>query len=97
MRRDCEWVDTLEDGTRRRIRVCFPGGGKITWMCLDDGQEGWNRDMTPSEEEWDYLEKKVRARYNRRRASIKDVDLVVSLRALETSGAKPPAGGTPCP
>ena len=80
MKRDYEWVEKLEDGTRRTVRVSFPGGGKIVWMGRRDGDEGWNRNMTPTTEDWDIVEKKIRGRYNRRRASIKDVELVVAMR-----------------
>ena len=69
----------MEDGTRRTVRVSFPGG-KIVWMCRNADDERWNRNMTPTAEEWDVVEKKVRGRYNRRRAGYKDVELVVALR-----------------
>ena len=49
-------------------------------MCRNAGSEEWNRNMTPTVEEWDFVEKKVRGRYNRRRAGIKDVELVVAMR-----------------
>ena len=80
MRQDCEWMVKLEDRTRRSIRVSFPGGGKIVWMCRHSGDEKWRRYMTPTDEEWDFLENKVRCRYNRRRAGYQDVELVVALR-----------------
>lgn len=80
MKRDCEWVERLEDRTKRTIRVSFPGGGKIVWMCIDAGDECWNRNMTPTPEQWDVLESKVRGRYNRRRAGFHDVELVVASR-----------------
>ena len=80
VRRDFEWEERLEDRTRRTVRVSFPGGGRINWMCRDSNDERWNRNMTPTPENWDFLEKKIRGRYNRRRAGIQDVELVVALR-----------------
>ena len=70
----------MEGGTKRTVRVSFPGGAKIVWMCRCADDERWNRNMTPTAEDWDVLEKKVRGRYNRRRAGMPDVELVVAMR-----------------
>ena len=80
MKHDYEWVERLEDGTRRTVRVSLPSGGKIIWMYLNVADDRWSRNMTPTAEDWDVLEKKVRGRYNRRRAGMKDVELVVAMR-----------------
>jgi len=80
MKHDYEWVEKLEDGTKRTVRVGLPGGGKIVWMCRYTGDERWSRNMPPTIEQWDFLEKKVRGRYNRRRAGMPDVELVVAMR-----------------
>jgi hypothetical protein len=80
MKHDYEWVEKLEDGTKRTVRVSFPGGGKIVWMDRRADDERWNRHMTPATGDWDFLETKVRGRYNRRRATIQDVERVVVMR-----------------
>ena len=80
MKHDYEWVEKLAKRIKRTIRVSFPGGGKIAWMCIRSDEERWDRNMIPTAEEWELLEAKVRARYNRRSASHKDVELVVALR-----------------
>jgi len=80
MKHDYEWVEKLEDGTKRTVRVSFPGGGKIEWRFRCAGEERWNRNVPLTTEHWDFLESKVRGRYNRRRAAIKDVELVVAMR-----------------
>ena len=79
MKHDYEWVERLEDGTRRSVRVSCPGGN-IVWMCRNAKGERWNRNMKPTAEDWDVVEKKVRGRYNRRRAGKQDVELVVAMR-----------------
>ena len=77
---DYEWVERSDEGTKRILRVGFPGGNRITWMCRNADDEKWSRNMTPTVEQWDVVENKVRGRYNRRRAGFKDVELVMALR-----------------
>lgn len=79
MKHDYEWVEKLEDRTRRIVRVSF-SGDNIVWMCRNEDSEWWKRNMKPTSEQWDFLEKKVRGRYNRRRAGMKDIERVVSMR-----------------
>jgi hypothetical protein len=80
MRHDYEWEEKLEDRTKWTVRVSFPGGGKVVWMRRNGDDEEWDRGMTPTAEHWAFLEKKVRGRYNRSRASIRTVELVVAMR-----------------
>ena len=80
MKRDIEWIEKREDGIRRKVRVRFPGQGKIKWQFKCSDEEHWDYDTAPSGEDWANLEEKVEALYNRRRAAFRDLQLVRQLR-----------------
>ena len=80
MKRDIEWVEKLEDGIRRKIRVTFPGHGQIKWQFKRSDEEFWDYDAAPTEEDWAMLEGKIDALYHRRRAPFKYLQLVQQLR-----------------
>lgn len=80
MKRDIEWIEKLENRVKRKVRVKFPGHGKMTWQFKRSDEELWDYDSPPSAADWDSLEEKMAALYNRRRAPFKDVELVKQLR-----------------
>lgn len=80
MKRDIEWKEKLEDGTKRVTRVKFPGGGRIKWQFKRSDEEQWDYDTEPSPEEWALLEEKVHQLYTRRRAALRDWELVKQMK-----------------
>ncbi len=85
MKADIEWVERLADGVKRKIRITFLGKGKMKWQTKRSDEEMWDYDTPPTSEDWDALEAKMEALYNRRRESFKNVELVRKLR--KDSGA----------
>lgn len=79
MRRQVCWVEKLEDGVRREIRVSFPGGRKLKWQFKRSDSPLWDYDSPPSAEDWAQLLERAEHRYNRRRMPISDVDLIKTL------------------
>ncbi|MCF7847944.1 MAG: hypothetical protein K9M45_03760 [Kiritimatiellales bacterium] len=80
MKRDIEWVEKLEDGIKRKVRIKFPGHGKIKWQFKRSDEAMWDYDTPPSPADWLALEEKMEAFYNRRRAPFKDLELVKMMR-----------------
>ena len=79
MKADIEWVEKT-DGIKRKIRITFIGHGKVKWQFKRSDEEMWNYDTPPSASDWDTLEEKMEALYNRRRASFKNLELVRKLK-----------------
>jgi len=76
MRRQVRWVNKLEDGSKRQVRVTV-GAGKVKWQCKLANEEEWNYDMIPIMEDWDALDEVVGRRQKRQRgASEKDVIII---------------------
>jgi hypothetical protein len=80
MKRNIEWKEKTEDGVKRTVRICFPGQGKVKWQFKRADEERWDYDTPPTSEDWKNLEEKVDALYNRRRAALRDRDLIRALR-----------------
>ena len=80
MKADIEWVEKIEDGVKRKIRITFLGKGKMKWQTKRSDEEMWDYDTPPSSDEWNALEEKVEALYNRRRTPFKHLELVRHLR-----------------
>lgn len=80
MRADIEWVERLDDGVKRTIRITFLGKGKMKWQTKRSDEEMWDYDTPPSTEDWNNLEEKMESLYNRRRESFKNLELVRKLR-----------------
>jgi hypothetical protein len=77
---DIEWVERLDDGVKRKVRITFLGKGKMKWQAKRSDEEFWDYDTPPPPEDWDHLEEKMASLYNRRRESFKNVELVRKLR-----------------
>ncbi len=79
MRKDIGWQER-HDGGKYRIRVVFAGGDRLQWRRLASRMEGW-LDFAPTPEHWQVLLEKTKARYVRRQAPYKDLQLVERLAA----------------
>ncbi len=80
MKADIEWVEKLGDGIKRKIRITFLGKGKMKWQTKRSDAEMWDYDTPPSAADWNTLEEKMEALYNRRRESFKNLELVRQLK-----------------
>jgi len=81
MRRPVCWVERIEDGIKREVRVSFEGGGRIRWQAKRSDEEAWAYDVAPTDAEWAELEANMERRYRRRNAPLKHLELVRRLRA----------------
>jgi hypothetical protein len=77
---DIEWVEKLDDGVKRKIRITFLGKGNMKWQTKRSDEEMWDYKTPPSSDDWNHLEEKMESLYNRRRASFKHLELVRKLR-----------------
>jgi carbonic anhydrase len=77
---DIEWVEKLDDGIKRKIRITFLGKGKMKWQTKRSDEEMWDYDTPPSPADWENIEEKVDALYHRRRTPYKNLELVRQLR-----------------
>jgi hypothetical protein len=77
---DIEWVEKLGDGIKRKIRITFLGKGRMKWQTKRSDEEMWDYDTPPSADDWNALEEKMEALYNRRRESYKNLELVRKLK-----------------
>ena len=80
MRKQICWLEKLEDGIKREIRVSFPGGGKIKWQFKMSDREEWDYNSPPTLDDWDNLLSRAEARYNRRGIPFKELDLIQKAR-----------------
>ena len=81
MKADIEWVEKLDDGIKRKIRITFLGKGRMKWQTKRSDEERWDYDTPPTSDDWKTLEEKVEALYNRRRTPFKNLELVRKLKA----------------
>jgi hypothetical protein len=79
MNRQITWKDKLPDGRKRETRVTI-FGGEIKWQFKCSGDEMWDYKAAPTKEQWDDLIEKMQARYQRRNAPLRDVELVIGER-----------------
>ncbi len=78
MRKNIGWKEEF-DGINYEVRVLF-NGGRIQWRRKTKQMERWEA-FEPPAEQWDILLKKTHARYVRRQAPYKDLQLVERLAA----------------
>ena len=62
MKLHLEWVDRLDGGVRRKVRVTFPGKGKVKWQFQLSDREGWDYDSPPTPDDWETLEERLEGR-----------------------------------
>lgn len=80
MKADIEWIERLDDGIKRKIRITFLGKGRMKWQTKRSDEEYWDYETPPSPDDWNTLEEKMEALYNRRRAPFKNLELVRKLK-----------------
>ncbi len=80
MKADIEWVEKLEGGVKRKIRITFLGKGRMKWQTKRSDEEFWDYDTPPTSDDWNTLEEKMEALYNRRRTPFKNLELVRKLK-----------------
>jgi hypothetical protein len=96
MKRDIEWVEKLEDGVTRTVRICFYQK-KIKWQFKRSDQALWDHATPPSADDWAALEAKVERLYQRRRVSYEDLDLVRTTRKTLAAELSPRPSGPEIP
>lgn len=79
MKADIEWVEKLDDGVKRKVRITFLGHDQVKWQFKRADEEYWDYDTPPTPDDWAALEDKMAALYNRRRTSFKKLELVRKL------------------
>ena len=82
MKADIEWVEKLEGGVKRKIRITFLGKGNMKWQTKRSDEDFWDYDTPPTSDDWNTLEEKVEAFYNRRRTPFKNLELVRKLKKV---------------
>ncbi|MDR0994157.1 MAG: hypothetical protein LBN38_06310 [Verrucomicrobiota bacterium] len=83
MRKNIGWQEH-QDETKYEIRVLFDGGDRILWRRKTKQMERWEP-FDPLPEHWALLLQKTHARYVRRQAPYKDLQLVERLAARAAS------------
>ena len=78
MQNPINWFETLENGTRREVRVTV-ARQKVVWAFRVRGEDYWEDQTQPSAELWDDLLQKMKDRYQRRRATALEIELVTRL------------------
>lgn len=83
MRREIEWKDKTEDGIKRTVRVTV-AQSRVKWQFQLKGED-WDYDTPPSVDDWEMLLEKMEGRYARKRAPLKDLEVVRSEHKKATS------------
>jgi hypothetical protein len=79
MRRPICWLEKLEDGVKREVRVALEGS-RLKWQFFLSTSERWDYDSPPTEGDWDNLLSRMEDRYQRRNVSFEDLDTIRRLR-----------------
>lgn len=87
MRKNIGWQEKTEEG-KFEIRVIFDGGDRILWRRITKAMERWEP-FEPTPEHWQILLEKTQARYVRRQAPYKDLQLVERLAAAHPVPPEP--------
>ena len=76
MKAHIEWVEKIDIKIKKKVRITFIGKKRIKWQFKQSDQEKWDYDSKPTIEDWNYLEVKASALYQRRRISFENLQLV---------------------
>ena len=87
MRKNIGWQEKTEEA-KYQIRVIFDGGERIRWMRITNAMERWEP-FEPTPEHWQLLLEKTQARYVRRQAPYKDLQLIERLAAAHPVPPEP--------
>lgn len=69
------WIEKLEDGVKRDVRVSVERG-KVKWQFKRSDQERFDYDTPPTRDDWDNFLERMENRYQRRNVSFEDLQLV---------------------
>jgi hypothetical protein len=75
------WVERMEDGVKREVRVTFAGARSIRWQRKRADEDRWTYDYAPTPGDWDRLLELMENRYRRRSVSWKLMELARAARA----------------
>ncbi len=89
MRKNIGWPAEY-DGEKYEVRVIFQGGDQILWRRKAGRRDEWHA-FEPGAEEWRTLVEKTRARYVRRQAPYRDLQLIERLAERAGREARPVA------
>ena len=78
MKAHIEWVERVDNNIKRKTRITFIGNKQIKWQFKRSDQETWDYDSKPTIKEWEFLEAKAWALYQRNRISFKNLELIRS-------------------
>ncbi|MCX7009337.1 MAG: hypothetical protein NTY53_19170 [Kiritimatiellaeota bacterium] len=87
MKRELEWIEKLDGGIKRTVRIALQQG-KISWQFKRSDQPRWDHVTPPSPNDWTTLETKIDQLYYRRRAGYKELEFVRAMR--KKHGSAPP-------
>ena len=87
MRKNIGWQEKTDEG-KFEIRVIFDGGDRILWRRITKAMEHWEA-FEPTPEHWQILLEKTQARYVRRQAPYKDLQLIERLAAAHPVPPEP--------
>jgi hypothetical protein len=85
--RQIAWIERLEDGVKREVRVSLEGK-KLKWQSKRTDEESWVYDKPPSEQDWDMFEDLMRRRYQRRRGV--DLDTLAMFKQMRLDSQPKP-------
>jgi hypothetical protein len=85
MRRDINWKTRRDDGSRYDVRVTW-FSGRFKFQFREKGATGWEYDRPPSREDLETFLDAIQRRYQRREATLKELEEAQRLMA-----AAPPA------
>ena len=87
MHRQVCWVERLEDGTKREVRVTVLGRG-VKWQFKAAGADKWDYTSPPTAADWDSLLARMENRYQRRNVAYADLDRVRRMRQGKQARAR---------
>ena len=83
--REIAWVERLEDGIKREVRVNLEGR-KLKWQFKRADQERWDYDSPPTAHDWDAFLERMEHRCQRRRGV--DDELLAYFRKLRRDSGR---------
>jgi len=69
------WVEKLDDGVKREVRVGIERH-QVKWQYKRSDEEKWDYTTPASREDWDNFMERMESRYQRRNVSLNDLNLV---------------------
>jgi len=79
MRQVC-WIEKLDDGVKRDVRVAVERG-QVKWQFKRSDEDRFDYTTPPTSEDWDQFLERMENRYQRRNVSFDDLQLARQARA----------------